>query len=211
MYATVADLRSEGVTEAMATDARLEALVDEAGCNIDRITGWCFEPRSSTYGLDGRGTSTLELPVPLIYLEHVAINGVVFPLKEEDLLVIGSPVQPGVDVPRLVLVNGWIFPRGVANVAVTGLWGCTEPDGSTTGRTPLEIRRVCMLLVLRALHPLAGQDSADARNRWRILEERTRDQSYRLDSLKSKGPFTGDPEIDDILLRYRRPAEMGAA
>jgi hypothetical protein len=118
---------------------------------------------------------------------------------------------PGGPTPQLTLDNGWSFPKGAFNVAVTGLWGVTEPDGSETGGVPLEIRRACMLLVLRAIYPLAGQDSADARNRWRILEEKTRDQSYRLEGLKSPGLLTGDPEIDDILLRYRRPAGLGAA
>jgi len=29
--------------------------------------------------------------------------------------------------------------------------------------------------------------------------------------VKETGPFTGDPELDGVLLRYRRPAGMGAA
>ena len=53
--------------------------------------------------------------------------------------------------------------------------------------------------------------AGEARNRWRILEERTRDQSYKLDRVSRSGVLTGDPEVDEILLRYRRPAPMGAA
>ena len=94
---------------------------------------------------------------------------------------------------------------------VEGLFGYTEPDGTAEGRTPAAIRRACILLVLRWLHPLADDGGFDARNRWRIIEERTRDQSYKLDRPGSGGGPTGDPELDAILLRYRRPAPMGAA
>ena len=95
---------------------------------------------------------------------------------------------------------------------ISCLWGYTEPDGTPEGRVPLAIRRACILLVLRWLSPLADGDGAeDARNRWRIIEERTRDQSYKLDRVQLSGAFTGDPEIDGILARYRRPPGMGAA
>jgi hypothetical protein len=211
MYATVADLRAEGVTEAMAPDARLASLIEEAGSTIDRITGWFFEPRAQTFTLDGRGHPTIEPPVPPIRLDRLAVGDMDLSLSPDDLVVVGAPVNPGFDSPRLTLRGCSTFPRGKGNITAEGLWGFTEPDGTPEGRTPLEIRRACMLLVLRILHPLAGESSTDARNRWRILEERTRDQSYRLDGVKDTGPFTGDPEVDGILLRYRRPGGLGAA
>ena len=95
---------------------------------------------------------------------------------------------------------------------VEGLWGYTEDDGSETGRTPVEIRRACMMLVLRGLPLLGDVDAAgDARSRWRIIEERTRDQSYKLDRETRPAPLTGDPDVDAILGRYRRPPALGAA
>ena len=54
MYASVADLRDEGVSVAQASDARLLALIDEAGRAIDSFTGWFFEPRNLTLRLDGQ-------------------------------------------------------------------------------------------------------------------------------------------------------------
>lgn len=211
MYATVADLRAEGVTVAMAADDRLDSLIEEAGRTIDRITGWFFEPRAQTLAIDGRGNSTIEPPVPPIRLDRLSFGGANLSLSPDDLVVVGAPVGPAFDAPRLTLRRCRTFPRGQGNVTAEGLWGFTEPDGTPEGRTPLEIRRACMLLVLRLLHPLAGEASADARNRWRVLEERTRDQSYRLDGVRETGPFTGDPEIDGVLLRYRKPIGLGAA
>lgn len=211
MYATVDDLRAEGVTDAQAPDDRLRALIDEASQSIDTATGWFFAPRERTYRLDGRGTPTLDLPVPLIRLEQLAINDTEVALTPSTLLISGAPVQPDFDGPYVTFRYGRRFPRGHQNITITGLWGYTEHDGSLLGRTPLEIHRACMMLVMRLLPPLADTDATeDARIRWRIVEERTRDQSYKLDRA-TPGPFSGDPEIDRILLRYRRPMAMGAA
>ena len=209
MYATVDDIRAEGVTAVQVSDERLHALIVEACQTIDTATGWFFAPREHTYQLDGRGTPTLDLPVPLIRLDNLVVNGGEVP--QSSLLISGSPIQPGFDGSYITFRHRRRFPRGRKNVAITGLWGYTEHDGSLTGRTPLEIRRACMMLVMRLLPPLADTDATeDARNRWRIIEERTRDQSYKLDRAAA-GPFTGDPDVDRILLRYRRPLAMGAA
>lgn len=211
VYATVEDLRAEGVTAAQATDERLAALIDEASRTIDRITGWFFSPRLQTYRLDGRGAPSIEPPAPPIRIDRLAVGGTELSLDTSGLVILGAPCQPGFDGPRITLRHGR-FPRGRGNVEVEGLFGYTEDDGSPHGRTPLAIRRACMLLVLRALPPLADGDAAgDARNRWRLVEERTRDQSYRLDSDRRPGDLTGDPEIDALLGRYRRPPAMGGA
>ena len=98
-------------------------------------------------------------------------------------------------------------------MAAEGLWGFTEDDGTPTGRTPPAIRRATMLLVLRSMAPLSDDASFEARSRWRIIEERTRDQSYRLDPARAAiaASLTGDPEIDAFLALYVRPTPLGAA
>jgi hypothetical protein len=69
-----------------------------------------------------------------------------------------------------------------------------------------------MLLALRWMPPVSDLDSSqDAQFRWRIIEERTRDQSYKLDKPGTHTVLTGDPYIDALLLDYRRPPGMGAA
>ena len=210
-YCSVADLRAEGVTDKQASDTRLQALLQEASRTIERITGWFFEPRSLTLRLDGRGTATIEPPYPPIKLDKLQVGGSDLSLAADDLVMVGAPVQPRFDAPRLTRCFG-TFPKGRGNVTAQGTWGYTEPDGTATGCTPSEIRRACMLLALRALPPMGDADaSRDARSAWRLLEERTRDQSYKLDRDTRAAPLTGDPEVDAILLRYRRPAGLGAA
>lgn len=212
MYASVEDARGEGITPAQASDARLERLLDEATSLIDRVTGWFFDPRTMTFRLDGRGASSVEPPVPPIRIERLLIGSSELPTGEEHLVVVGSPVQPGFDAPRLTLRHCRVFPHGRGNIVVEGLWGFTEPDGTPEGRTPFAIRRACLLLILRNLAPLADDASYEARSRWRIIEERTRDQSYRLDAAKASARhLVGDPEIDELLAPYVRPAPFGAA
>jgi hypothetical protein len=228
VYATVADLRAEGVSTAAAADDRLTSLLAEACPVIDRVTGWFFEPRPATFYLDGRGSRSIEPPVPAIRLDRLVIHGghrpfaihgrtVPFdllgavPVAPEDIRIVGAPVVEPFEGPSIHLVHWHRFPPGIGNIEVSGLWGYTEADGSPTGRTPLSIRRAAMLLVLRQIPKLAGSESADARNRWRLIEERTRDQSYRLAPLDAAGALTGDPEVDQLLYPYRRPFGLGAA
>lgn len=210
-YCSVADLRAEGVTEAQASDERLAALIEEASALIDRLTGWWFEPRWRSFRLDGRGGRSIEPPVPPIRLERIAIFGTELSRREEAIGIVGAPVGPGFVAPRITRTRGG-FPRSPDSVELDGVFGYTEPDGTTYGRTPLAIRRACMLLVMRMLPRLGDGDALDdARNRWRVIAERTRDQSIQFAPMRREGELTGDVAIDDILLAYRRPPQLGAA
>jgi hypothetical protein len=226
VYASVAEVRAEGVPPASATDARLVALIDEATRTIDKVTRQFFEPRRATLRLDGRSTPTIELPVPPIELTRLSVDyedmqpfpfvGAApfgFGLDRSVLLVVGAPIGPGYDGARLTLRHGLVFPNGHGNVIAEGRWGYTEDDGTPDGRTPLAVKRACILLVLRGLQPLADDAAFEARSRWRIIEERTRDQSYRLDPNRSSGGLllAGDPEVDALLTPYVRSSPVGAA
>lgn len=212
MYASIQDARDEGVTVAEASDARLLLLLEEASRFIDRVTGWFFEPRSATFRMDGRGTPTVEPPVPPIRLDRLAIEEAPISIAPSELVVVGAPVGPGFSGPRLTRRHGRVFPRGQSNVVAEGRWGFTEEDGTPEGRTPLAIRRACLLLALRFLAPLSDDASFEARTRWRIVEERTRDQSYKLGALpEAKGKVAVDPDVDALLAPYLRPRPIGAA
>ncbi len=210
MYATVAELRGEGVTATTASDDRLSALISEATSTIDQVTHWFFEPRKRCFRLDGRGSATLECPVPLIQLDRLAIEGHESRLPPESLVVAGAPVSAGFDGAWLTRKDNGVFPRGLGNVVVDGLWGYTEDDGSPTGCTPKAIKRACLLLVLQWLYPLGTDAAMDQRNRWRVIAERTRDQSVSYERAGRYEPEFGDWEIDSILRRYRRPLGLGS-
>jgi len=209
MYTTAQDLRDEGVTTAEASDARLIALIAEATDTIDRVTGWFFEPRARTLRLDGRGTPSLSVPWMPLVIDRLSVDDRL--VDTDDVRWVGAPVEPGFIEPRVELRAG-LFARGDSNVELEGTWGYTESDGSRFGRTPLAIRRACMLLVMRTLPRLTDHDLvSDARNIWRLVEARTRDQSFSLSKPLQRADLTGDPEVDTILARYARPVALGAA
>lgn len=212
-YARIATLRDEGVTEAQASDERLARLLDEATAFIDHATGWFFAPKTLTLHLGGRGQRTILLPYPPIALDAVVDGGKSVPL--EDLVIEGSPVRSPFVGPSVTKRYG-VFSGGVGGVLLRGRWGYTEEDGTSEGRTPLAIERAAIALVIRWL-PRATQldEQRQTRMQWRIVEERTRDQSYKLAPMSAAAavPATcsGDPEVDEILRRYRRPPMLGAA
>ena len=210
MYATLQDLRDEGLTESRVDDERAARLLREASATIDRLTGWWFGVRSERLRVSGTGRPVLDLVVPPIRIDAVWLDGALWPGIATRLVLEGAPLQPDFISPRVVLQGG-AFPRGQRNIELRGRFGCTEADGTRFGRVPLEIRRACLLLALRAADGLATADAEDARSRWRILSERTRDQAVQFGPAAEAAPVSGDPEVDDILTRWRRPRLPGAA
>ena len=101
-----------------------------------------------------------------------------------------------------------ITSKGVQNVNVGGLFGYTDYDGSSSGDTPELIRHACRLLVMREFRTFMDDERED-RKRYRLTMEKTRDQSYQL-AAPVEGPYTGDREIDDLLLSFRRPIRISS-
>jgi hypothetical protein len=210
-YCMLRDLRDEGFGPEAASDARLARAIALASRTIERITGRFFEPRRQRIELDGRGSSELLLDEPIIAIEKIEIGGggaVSGATVYNRHITQGLMLPDDRQNPRIRLG----FPCGARNVRITGLFGYTGPDGSPTGTTPLLIREACKRLVAREIPLLADTDRReDARQRHRILQERTREQSYTLDRLAHPGALTGDSDIDDILVQFMRPADLGAA
>lgn len=240
-YASVADLRAEGVSVADASDARLQQLIVLASRYVERITARFFDARVQELTVDGTGGRTLALGHAIIGVDSVFIDSSTFtpgdlPVDPSVYRVYNRHLTQGMllpddrDNPKLEFVHGsdlagvrfesigglglasLVWPRGQQNVLVRGVFGYTEPDGSPSGRTPELIRQVTKLLVMRELPLLGNVDQReDAQRRFRLTSERTRDQSYTLEALRLHGAFTGDPEIDNILVAFVRPPDFGAA
>jgi hypothetical protein len=240
-YALVSDLRGEGVGVSDASDARLGRLIALASSYIDRVTGRFFEARASTMLVNGSGGRIQLLGHPIIAVSSVKmfvgmyaefgvlpvipsffrvynrhLNGMLNPDDRDnprleffhwsDLLGVHASPAGHMGLGSLV----WL--PGVQNVVVEGVFGYTDPDDSPTGKTPELIRHVTKLLVLREVPRMTDVTRREERQkRWRLISERTRDQGYNLEALKLHGSFTGDPEIDNILVAYARPPDMGGA
>jgi hypothetical protein len=99
---------------------------------------------------------------------------------------------------------------GAQQIVVSGVFGYTmrELRGCPVGATPPAIRRANVLLALRDL-PKAATQGIDPSKAQTIKREKTREQEVEYDtgssgqvSSGSYAPFTGDPEIDRLLLSY---------
>lgn len=228
-YATLAEVRAEGMTSVMASDARVTAALDLWTQFIERATRNFFELRSCTFDLDGTDSSTLFLPVPIVSLSQLFVNddfaNVVDPKHYE---VYNSREKPRDDRwnPKIVLVRhgniyapprtfwGPVFTRGRRNQRVIGTFGFTEPDGST----PLLIKRALLKLVIRGLLSEGTTGLVDAINNPRpvggILSETTDGHSITYDAGQTKATrvgwssITNDPEVDKILAMYKAPMAM---
>ena len=170
------------------------------------------------------GELLIEADLFLIYNRHLS-QGLLHPddrnnpkiefVHGRDLFGRGNlDIVQGLTLTRLA------FPIGPQNIRITGVFGYTDADGSPLGDTPALLQHATKLLVLRELPTLTDCDGReDAQRRWRLLAEKTSEQSYRLADLSGReatahvavGALTGDPEIDTILVQYMRPPALGAA
>lgn len=231
LYTTIAEMRARGVTTTLADDETLLTSIELNSRMIDEYTGRWFYPRETTMRLDGRGTITLHLDIPIIDVTRVAVD---YWADDEDptdialtdIEVYNRHVRLGMTkpddrtCPKIVLrltsdterrvLPGWgagVFPKGQQNVLIEGVFGYTEPDGSV----PLLIREACRRMVKKDLVAMASGGSGGASGP--VKREKTREQEIEYaDPNKSamQGVFTGDPAIDMILVRYRRPPYIGA-
>lgn len=227
-YATLADARAEGVTIGQADDTRLQRLLDDATELIDTITGWWFVARSATYSLDGSGAPHLHLPAPIVSLTSVTLGGVggtvlTLTAGTGEVIVYGALTDPmserrnpklmrrGSESSRYPLK----WPRGSKNVVIVGSLGMTDSTGSAP---PREIREVCLRLAIRSLSLLTNAGGQALRAAGDVVKETTDGHSYELAGAVAgaagswrRNGWTGDPDIDTVLMRWRAPISGGVA
>jgi len=232
MYCSVQDMRDEGVPDSgygAVTDARLTTLIQRASRLIDMYTGRWFEPRTMTFSLDAQNAMTLFIEQPIISISSVSIDGIALVADDykvynrhitQNLIHPDDRENPKIEIAQplestyLFKLGLTWFPRGQQNIDVAGVFGYTDYDGSAEGATPLAIQEACKKMVLRDLPVKYGADpSSDEKAWWRMVRQRTRDQSIDFSDPSKMGHqgvgvYTGDPEIDNILRRYTRPPRI---
>jgi len=182
------------------------------------------------------GTKVLHLGIPVIRLDklEIELQGLLNPgLTEIDLGLVrvynrhlsGMTQPDDREAPRIAFLQSRIvetvasglfpaphvFPWGRLNVHLQGVFGYTDPDGSPFGSTPLLIRQVTCRLVQRDL--LLDADICEKlnmKNKYRIVSDKEDTTTIKLQNIWLKGGLTGDSEIDNILMAYKRPPRMAA-
>ena len=238
-YATLAELRAEGVTVTQANDARAQAALESATVRIDQLCGWWFDPQTRTLTLNGNDEYALPLPAPCVSLTSVTVDSSAYdvdddveidgraPLYPSDIFSSGPALVRGSngDMSPVNQHRSWCgraavcrprWPRGYRNVVVVGVFGRTEADGVTVnGVVPIEIKRACMMIAISQLAPLAEydaiRDSLSAAGRIKSMKTSTQSVDFHTPNPAAGGSvLTGDPDIDAILARYRRPFAIGS-
>jgi len=224
-YITVAEVRAEGLPDP-PSDAKVQAAIDLWSQVIDRLCRQWFESRPLTILMDGNGADTLWLPVPIITVSALYINGdfdpVSQPLDPAYYEVFNSRTTPDDrknpkvqlkhekrDLFEKVLWDEYpIFTKGQRNQKLVGNFGYTEPDGST----PLLIKRAVLKLISKSLAAMyAGWPALPAPSA-PVSKEVTDGHSieYAISTTASSGlmGLTGDPEIVQIVRMYTGPMSV---
>lgn len=232
-YVTVSDIRSEGLSDTTAyPDASVQAALNMWAAFIEHATGRFFDVRAATLLMDGNDTETLFLPVPVITVTKLFMNGhftdptdIIDPVRYmvyNRIQAVPSMGQDDRDNPKIRLITNQVdfyqmaafgptssrgFIRGSQNQKITGTFGFTE-DGTTT---PLLIKRALTKLVLRNIDKLAAGGvpiDPNSGQKGQIISESTDGHSISYQAPKKQNPLieiTGDPEVNQILRMYHRP------
>lgn len=240
-YCSITEVRAEGYTDPPFSDARISTLILLASKYVDKVTGRWFGARTfdetNPMVLDGRDSRSLHLSIPIIRLDKLEIENQGFintDLTEIDLSMVraynrhvaGMTQPDDRENPRIAFIQTRIpetvltglfpaprtFPLGRQNIHLQGVFGYTDPDGTSFGNVPELIRQVTCRLVTRDL--LLDSDACEKLNikqKFRISSDKEGSTTVKLTELWLKGAFTGDPEIDNILMLYKRPPRIGIA
>lgn len=227
-YVDSKTLQDSGQFPGTALNA-LHDFIDASSRRIEALTGRFFEPRYLASAYDGRSTHALLIDQPIIGIDSVSELGAgpadqllsidatalrVYNRHLEGLLSPDDRDNPKLEfvsdlLPGRILEQGE-FSEGSKNIAVRGVFGYTDPDGSPVGRTPRDLQRIIGYMAIRELLDPFGQDPSIS---GKIKSAKTRDQSVTFETGGSNtvliGAITGDRFVDDILLRYMRPAFVG--
>ena len=114
------------------------------------------------------------------------------------------------------LLPHFTFDFGQQNIQLSGAFGYTEPDGSPMGDIPRLLRTAAVLLTGRNVgKKLTGGSAPAPGGPVKRLKTRDQEVEYAVNTNNlggaAPGPFTGDPEVDNILLMFARSTTLGAA
>lgn len=227
-YVTVADIRSEGITVAQESDAIVSATILSCESIFESWTQrWFYRRQAFQLVLDGgkhylpftigEWVDQLLIPVPAITITAIEIDGF---SRDIDRFInynrIGAPFDDRFNAKIISKYIEWP-DYGLQNIKITGDFGFVE--NYTTYDTPLEIKEAVRKFVIRKLPFVLKMTNHDRQmflNESKIIEEQTTGYRYRLQprrAFKDTDPigWTGDSEIDEVILKYRWGVGFSAA
>ena len=216
---TLEAMRAEGLSADQASDGAVLSAIALAEAYVGMVTGRWFEPveypADAPFLMDGSGTDTLLLPVPVLRLDYIDIlsegperilpaNVINYNRLRPDDRLAARLVRKMSELPAASTVFGfWTqrttcsikWPHEPLGIAIVGQLGFVEADGSP----PPAIVKTVKRMVMREVQQVAFEDVSLAR----VTSESTDGHSYSLAGAISSSGLTGDPVIDSILATYK--------
>lgn len=203
-----------------------EDLIHQAMTHIDEKTGQFFNKRTGTFDLEGSNTPVLFLPVPVIEITKLMINGSVELTEgvDEDFVAFKGRRSPQDDRrnPRIKLSIGRgrdsIFSGKFTNrvflkdalTNIEGSFGFLEYDGST----PQLIKKAVLILVSKDIHVPSTSSSSSSQigPLKKIKVDIHEKEFFELKSeTENDAGSTGSSEVDRIVAMYRSPIRISGS
>lgn len=197
-YLAVNDVRAEGVSEAEASDSRVTACIADASRRFEAAARTWFESRTRTYLLSGDNHDRLDLPQPCIALTSVAIGQTALAVPADVYLRTHDLSGLGFQLAR----HGERFPGGRDNITVTGSFGSVDLSDPAHPATPMDVKRAMTRWTILLLPTLTDED-AYLERRGLTAKSVTVPGRSMSPGVRS-APWSGDPEVDAVIARYRR-------
>ena len=236
-YVAPAEVRAEGVTVATLPNSRLLALMRKIQQYIERQTRQPFRPVQESQRRDGQNSDTLFFSIPILGIESIKINSSDLELDVDFYRVYNAPtnrVDPGWASedhranPKISLraeehllslftetgskvFDPGLMVTGMQNIAVKGIFGYVEPDGTT----PDLIKEAFIRLVIANSPTLSTPPSGGMGVVGPVLRQRTDRHEVEFATLTpDAGNFSSalasSPQVEEILRMYRAPISLGS-
>lgn len=183
VYASVSDVRAEGVP-ATISDARILEQLALASRRLDNWTGRYFVPKYKTMNVDGQQRDSLWLDEAICAIEQVQIVAWEGYINPGEFVVYNRHLTQNLlspddrDFPQIAYrlrgdyaiysssyvtwtTPSWLASRrltwgniGRQSVQITGVFGYTEFDGSPCGCTPILAKMATVLIAMKSLTPV---------------------------------------------------------
>lgn len=229
-YVSPDEVRAEGLTDAQATDKRLENLIERAQSYVEDKTQNLFRPVHQELRLSGQNNDRTFLNWPVVGIESVKANwsdsvnvsdsSLVVAFNRSDLAHTYRPNPDHRRNPYIAFVGGRSsifaprvpsdrFAGGSLNQLVSGVWGFLESDGTV----PRMIREAMVRLIFASSVSLAVPTSGSGPVG--PLKSLLVDGSNRMEwavpvALQSRSALSTSKEVEEILQMYRTPISLGS-
>lgn len=207
LYATISDVRAEGVGDSIP-DSRILQILARACDRLDAWTSRVFWPTWKQIQVDGSTDKFLVFMEPIIALESVLLTDGVTSVEPTAFTVYnrhltGLLVPDDRENPRVEYRSDWWNRRLTGNtygyptmlidaqwggrssqaIQVKGVFGYTDPDGTPAGAVPALAQEVVVLMTLREL-PLQNTPQAIKKRRDAFIAKmKTREQEVQWGDL----------------------------